>query len=58
MLFHLIYLSLDDKYPYLDVLVSHLPPSPPLYPADEITDEPRAVMIGELVREAVLEDVR
>ena len=41
-----------------DVLVSHLPPSPPLYPADEITDEPRAVMIGELVREAALEDVR
>ena len=34
-----------------DVLVSHLPPCPPLYPADEITDEPQAVMIGEGVRD-------
>ena len=41
-----------------DVLVSHLPPSPPLYPTGEVTDEPQAVMIGELVREAALEGVR
>nr|WP_300340969.1 GTPase Era [Actinomyces sp.] len=40
------------------VLVSHLPPSPPLYPTGEVTDEPQAVMIGELVREAALESVR
>ena len=41
-----------------DVLVGHLPVCPPLYPTGEITDEPRAVMIGELVREAALEGVR
>ncbi|WP_172120732.1 GTPase Era [Actinomyces faecalis] len=41
-----------------DVLISHLPSSPPLYPTGEVTDEPQAVMIGELVREAALESVR
>ncbi|WP_291798061.1 GTPase Era [Brevibacterium sp.] len=40
------------------VLSSHLPASPPLYPDGELTDEPEAVMIAELVREAALEDVR
>src|SRR5699024_3568102 len=41
-----------------DVLFSHLPPSPPLYPEGELTDEPDAVMVSELVREAALEGVR
>lgn len=41
-----------------DVLVAHLPPGPPLYPAGELTDEPEAVMVAELVREAALEGVR
>src|SRR4051794_68288 len=41
-----------------DVLVSHLPPGPPLYPEGELTDEPEHVMIAELVREAALEGVR
>ena len=41
-----------------DVLVTHLPPGPPLYPAGELTDEPEQVMIAELVREAALEGVR
>ncbi|SDQ04675.1 GTPase Era [Quadrisphaera sp. DSM 44207] len=41
-----------------DVLVSHLPEGPPLYPAGELTDEPEAVMVAELVREAALEGVR
>ncbi|QPL04583.1 MULTISPECIES: GTPase Era [Actinomyces] len=41
-----------------DVLIGHLPPSPPLYPTGEVTDEPQAVMIAELVREAALEGVR
>jgi GTP-binding protein Era len=41
-----------------DVLVSHLPPGPALYPAGELTDEPEQTMIAELVREAVLEGVR
>nr|WP_247595292.1 GTPase Era [Actinomyces procaprae] len=41
-----------------EVLTSHLPPSPPLYPTDSVTDEPQAVMVGELVREAALERLR
>lgn len=41
-----------------DVLVSHLPEGPPLYPEGHLTDEPEAVMIAELVREAALEGVR
>ena len=40
------------------VLGSHLPVSPPLYPEGDLTDEPEAVMIAELVREAALEGVR
>ena len=41
------------------MLAEHLPPSPgPLYPDDELTDEPELVMIAELVREAALEGVR
>jgi GTP-binding protein Era len=41
-----------------EVLVSHLPPGPPLYPGGELTDEPEQVMVGELIREAALEGVR
>jgi GTP-binding protein Era len=42
-----------------EVLASHLPPSPgPLYPDDQLTDEPELVMVAELVREAALEGVR
>ncbi|WP_030014224.1 MULTISPECIES: GTPase Era [Micrococcales] len=41
-----------------EVLSSHLPASPPLYPDGDLTDEPEAVMVGELVREAALEGVR
>jgi GTP-binding protein Era len=41
-----------------DVLVSHLPPGPPLYPDGELTDEPEGVLVAELVREAALEGVR
>jgi GTPase len=41
-----------------DLLISHLPPGPPLYPGGELTDEPEAVMVAELVREAALEGVR
>ncbi|MGN6612445.1 MAG: GTPase Era [Angustibacter sp.] len=41
-----------------DVLVKHLPAGPPLYPEGELTDEPEAVMVAELVREAALEGVR
>lgn len=42
----------------VDVLVGHLPPGPALYPDGELTDEPEAVMVAELVREAALEGVR
>jgi GTP-binding protein Era len=41
-----------------DVLIGHMPPSPPLYPDGELTDEPEAVMVAELIREAALEGVR
>lgn len=41
-----------------DLLASYLPSSPPLYPQDQLTDEPTTVMIAELVREAALEGVR
>ena len=41
-----------------DVLVGHLPEGPPLYPEGELTDEPEAIMVAELVREAALEGVR
>ena len=41
-----------------DVLVKHLPTGPELYPDGELTDEPEAVMVAELIREAALEGVR
>ncbi|NJC22412.1 GTP-binding protein Era [Arthrobacter pigmenti] len=41
-----------------DVFAAHMPESPPLYPDGELTDEPEAVMVAELVREAALEGVR
>lgn len=41
----------------LEVLTKYLPQSPALYPDGEITDEPDAVMVAELIREAALEDV-
>ena len=37
---------------------TYLPPSPPLYPRGEKTDEPDEVVIAELIREAALEGVR
>ena len=48
----------DDNLEALtDVLVSHLPEGPPLYPAGELTDEPEETLIAELIREAALEGV-
>jgi GTPase len=41
-----------------DVLVSHLPAGPPLYPDGELTDEPEQQLVAELIREAILEGVR
>lgn len=42
----------------VQVLLGHLPVSPPLYPEGELTDEPDNVMVAELIREAALEGVR
>ena len=42
----------------VDVMASHLPASPRLYPDDVITDEPELVLVAELIREAALEGVR
>ena len=41
-----------------DVLVSHLPEGPALYPDGELTDEPEQIMVAELIREAALDGVR
>ncbi len=42
----------------VDLLLSYVPESPPLYPEGELTDEPDHVMVAELIREAALEGVR
>jgi GTPase len=41
-----------------DLLVGLMPEGPPLYPDGELTDEPEAIMVAELIREAALEGVR
>jgi len=49
----------DDQLDELaDALVSLLPEGPPLYPDGEITDEPEATLVAELIREVALEGVR
>ncbi len=42
----------------VDVLCSHLPEGPPLYPDGDLTDEPEEILVAELVREAALAGVR
>ena len=44
--------------PLADVLISHMPASPAAVSGRHLTDEPEAVMIAELIREAALEGVR
>lgn len=44
----------DHMDTLVDVLVCHMPASPPLYPTDMTSDEPVTTMIAELVREAAL----
>lgn len=41
-----------------DLLSQYVPLSPPLYPEGELTEEPEATLIAELVREAALEGAR
>ena len=50
--------SNDNLQVLSDVLVSHLPPGPALYPEGDITDEPEETLIAELIREAALDGVR
>lgn len=42
----------------VELLAQQLPEGPKLYPDGDLTDEPEAVMVAELVREAALEGVR
>jgi GTP-binding protein Era len=48
----------DNLDVLVDVMTSHLPESPQLYPDDQVTEQPERVMVAELVREAALEGVR
>ena len=48
----------DNLVALTDVLVSHLPLGPQLYPDGDITDEPEETLVAELIREAALEGVR
>jgi GTPase len=41
-----------------DLLIAQLPAGPPLYPDNELTDEPTETRIAELIREAALEGAR
>jgi GTP-binding protein Era len=41
-----------------DVIAERLPLSAPLYPDGDLTDEPEAVLVADLIREAALEGVR
>lgn len=42
----------------VELLIEHLPVSPPLYPDSAVSDESDEAMIAELVREAALDGVR
>ncbi len=44
----------ENVEPLLKALVSALPPGPPLYPPDQVTDRPIRSMVQELVREKAL----
>lgn len=48
----------DQVEELVSVLVDLMPPSPPLYPAGDVTDESRDTLIAEFIREAALEGVR
>ncbi|MQS76051.1 GTPase Era [Companilactobacillus halodurans] len=41
-----------------DTLTKHLPEGPQYYAADQITDHPEYFIVGELIREKILEDTR
>jgi GTP-binding protein Era len=37
-----------------EVVLAHLPPGPPLYPADTVTDQPETFFVAETIREKLL----
>ncbi len=37
-----------------DLLIRYLPEGPPLYPEDQVTDQPREVFLAEIIREKVI----
>lgn len=49
---------LDDTNDLVDVLFAAMPPSPPLFPLDQISDQSDETMIAEYVREAALHGAR
>lgn len=51
-------IKLDQVDLLAELLLEHMPLSPPLYPRDAVTDESEEAMIAELIREAALVDVR
>lgn len=46
----------ENRDTIAEVLLAMMPPSPPLYPDGELTDQPEAVLVAELIREAALEE--
>ncbi|EFQ83582.1 ribosome biogenesis GTPase Era [Aeromicrobium marinum DSM 15272] len=49
----------DDQVGLLaDLIVATLPEGPALYPEGQLTDEPEATLVAEVIREAALEGVR
>ncbi len=42
----------------LKMIIERLPPGPPLFPEDEITDQPMQLLASELIREQVLQRTR
>ncbi len=48
----------NDLNDLVDVIVSHLPEGPKLYPDDHVTDEDQNTRIAELIREAALGGLR
>ncbi|WP_119326253.1 GTPase Era [Companilactobacillus musae] len=47
--------NIEDLF---DTLTKHLPVGPQYYDADQITDHPEYFIVGELIREKILEDTR
>ncbi|NPA52996.1 MAG: GTPase Era [Aquificae bacterium] len=43
---------------FLEVLKKYLPPSPPLFPEDQITDLPLKFFIAEIIREKIFNNIR